>query len=383
MKVHILKKDMETIEKMLNEKKIKFKRQIESKQKKYKSYEYQKLPYYTYNENLVNNLVVYEIKEWKEEYYSLFGVKESRKQYIHYGDYINFRKGMELPKVEIDETILKPKYPIYVISYQRYKTFWTIKSLEEMDIKYFIVIKEREYEDYKSSLERHNYKNYEIIAMSEEFERQQNELNNHGGIPQRNKCWSHAKENGFTSHWIVDDNIDGFFIYHKQRRVPFNHYSFFTHLENFRDSIVEPIGLLSPNYTWDFPEIDHRVPFTVNTKNYSCILVNHELLERKNIVWRKTYNEDVRLTLDCLMNRIRTIGMNQFLIKKMRTGQCKGGNEEIYKKHTLDGFKLKYDEIKEEYPKYISSITKHKDGRSHHKLNLKEFDSFKNITFIS
>ena len=87
--------------------------------------------------------------------------------------------------------------------------------------------------------------------------------------------------------------------------------------------------ILSPNYTNDVK--GYRCPYNINTKNYSCILVNNEVLKKNKIKWRKKFNEDVRIMLDCLENGIRCIGMNMFLIKKSSTGSVKGGgNCSIY-----------------------------------------------------
>ena len=34
---------------------------------------------------------------------------------------------------------------------------------------------------------------------------------NQGGIPARNFIWEHSSKNGHKKHWILDDNIDGFY----------------------------------------------------------------------------------------------------------------------------------------------------------------------------
>ena len=384
MKIHTTITQCNDIEKILNDNNILFKKIVDKNSSKYKTYYNYNLPEYTYNEKFIDIHIYYEIndKKWKEEYFILFDVKPTKNKYIHYGNFNNIKKLLfEQQNIKINIPFQQPKYPIYVISYKRFEYFYTIKFLEQMNVKYYLCIREKEKNDYFQQLQKHNYTNYTFLLMDEKYESEQNIIGNYGSIPQRNKCWKHSTTNHYTSHWILDDNIDGFYIYNRQKKYEYNHSSFFSLLEQFRDNIVEPIGLLSPNYTWDFPSIDHRIPFNINRKNYSCILINNELLEKYNIKWRKTYNEDVRLTLDCLINEIRTIGFNQFLIKKKSTGKVKGGNEEIYKNYTIDGFKNKYDEIKNEYPLYINSIQKHKDSRPHHSIKTTKFDYFKFVTF--
>ena len=381
MKIHSETKYENELETILDENKIPYKKFVDKVNKKYKTYYTPKLPEYTFDEKYISNHVIYEIskKEWKQEYFSLFGKIPSKLNYIHYKDFSSV-KGKNIDCC-IDTTIKKPNFPIYVISYQRHEKFYTIKYLEEMELNYFLCIKEKEVLSYVTRLETLGYKYYELLVMNEEYEKKENNIGNYASIPQRNKCWEHSVTNGHKSHWILDDNIDGFYIYNKQCKVSYNHFSFFTYMEIFRENVIESVGLVSPNYKWDFPDIDYRQPFNINRKNYSCILVNTELLDKYRIRWRKTYNEDVRLTLDCLLNGIRTIGFNQFLINKKPTGSVHGGNEEIYKKHSIEGFRDKFNEIKEEFPDLIRSIKKHKDGRMHHSIKTVCFNSFKKITF--
>jgi hypothetical protein len=381
MKIHTTTIQCEEVEKILYDNNILFKKIIDRKLSKYKNYYNYNLPEYTYNDEYVKNHIYYEIKNWKPEYFQLFNTPQSKKKYIHYGNFDDFRRVLLSGKVIINVETKQPNYPIYIISYQRFEKLYTIKYLEEMNINYYICIKEKEKNNYLISLQKQNYKNYNFLIMDEKYELEQNNNGNHGSIPQRNKCWEHSVKNGFKSHWILDDNINGFYIYNKQKKYEYNHSSFFSLLEEFRDNIIEPIGLLSPNYTWDFPSIDHRIPFNINRKNYSCILINTELLDKYDIKWRKTFNEDVRLTLDCLLHEIRTIGFNQFLIDKKPTGSVKGGNTEIYKQHTIEGFKDKFNEIKNEYPEFIESIKKHKDERLHHNIKTSKFNYFKNVSF--
>ena len=386
----------------------------------YMDYRIPNLPLFTYNHDWVRTHILFEIK--KNDWESL---EQSKKdmigkvlngKYIYWKDYKKKDIDFELPT-----NIEMPKYPLYIISFDRYDTLITMKNLEQMKVPYNIVVKNQEqYEKYDVALKEKKYQYYTLIAMPDEFGREQQELGNYGGIPQRNYCWEHAKNSGHSSHWVIDDNIDGFFMYNYDSKKLFNSPTFFSIMEKFRDGIIEPIALLSPNYTNDVKS--YRAPFKLNTKNYSCILINNEKLDAQNIKWRRKYNEDVRLMLDCLEKGIRCIAMNMFLTNKASTGSVKGGNCEIYEyerpteiivknadfynekkafeKKILDiandidferkynelwslaenkkflefrGFMNKFIEVYRDYPQYISLKYEHKDKRPHHAINTDKY----------
>ena len=111
---------------------------------------------------------------------------------------------------------IQPKYPIYVITKGRWEKTLTIDTLEEMDIDFNICVEPSEYDNYISNPKIDKNK---VIKLPENFsERKQ------GGIPVRNFVWQHSIDNGHKKHWIIDDNIDGFFRWNEniQKRVIIN-----------------------------------------------------------------------------------------------------------------------------------------------------------------
>ena len=423
MIVHCLKCELPELKTALDKHKISYTIRHERDSKIYIDYNVPILGKYTYNKNWVNNHVAVVIKNYTkfpEELQTL--MSKINKLYMYFKSYKRPSHEYKIPTIKE-----RPKYPIYVISYKRYESMITMKYLEMMKCDYFIVIKQFERDLYKNSLDAKKYKHYTLLCMDEKFEKKQIEMGNGGGIPQRNYCLKHSTMNGHKSHWIVDDNIKGFYYYNYGTRTPMNHYSFFTLMELFRDNIKEDVGLLSPNYKGYMRK--YRAPYYQNTKNYSCILVNNELLNKHGIKWRKKYNEDVRLSIECMINRLITIEMNMFLIDKISTGRIKGGNCDIYKyrrkeikmdkkfiddkirfendilKHIENnnftysleyinskykdskykihyGLFLKFIEIYCEYPMYIKLYRSHVDKRPHHKIIFKLFDdTLPKITF--
>ena len=307
------------------------------------------------------------------------------RSYCDIGMYIDLRSKI---KTYRDEFVPQGKnwYPIYVTTYKRaflLSKRYTIRLLEDMGIPYYIVIKQEDEIAYSTELEKHGYKHHNLLVVPTEWMDNEAKLGNGASIPQRNYALFHSIQNGDTHHWILDDNIRNFHRWNRFNRIKFNDPSVFAYTEEFARSIVEPIGLVGLNYTFDYPSIDFKPRYVVNTKVYSCILINNDIFTQHGIRWRLNYNEDVRLGLDCLTRGIRTIGMNQFLIEKTSTGTFKGGNQEAYKNFSKEGFSLKFSELFNEFgDTYIANHSnKYKDGRDHHKVKYEKFSSFRHITF--
>jgi hypothetical protein len=260
---------------------------------------------------------------------------------------------------------VEPKYPIYVITKGRWEKTLTIDSLEEMGIDFKICVEPSEYENYISNPSIDKNK---IIVLPENFsERKQ------GGIPVRNFVWEHSKSMGFSKHWILDDNILGFYRWNNNLQKKVKDGVFFRIMEDFSDR-YENLGLVSCQYTSFVPTIDvSREQFIVNTRTYSCILIDTELLdERLEERWRGTYNEDTDLTLRVLMTGdLCTINFNSLLSGKQTTGSMEGGNTStIYENGSVSGYQKKFDELKNNWPEIVSFTTgRHKDGRPHHYIS--------------
>jgi len=100
------------------------------------------------------------------------------------------------------------KYPIYIISKGRYKRRPTANVLEKMGIPYKIVVEEQEYEEYKKVVKG------EVIILPKQYQdeydtfwKEDNDSRKGAGAA-RNFCWDDSIENGFSWHWVLDDNIE-------------------------------------------------------------------------------------------------------------------------------------------------------------------------------
>lgn len=297
----------------------------------------------------------------------LFGAKENGQHYLYH----NYKKPKAIKKFVCREKHI-PTYPIYVVSKDRYqdKRHLTVSWLEKVHLPYTLCVLESEESQYRKMMETNEYTYGRIITYDGD--------GTEGSTPQRNTCWEDAKEKGFEKHWMLDDNINGYYRFHKLCQMPLDDGVVFKALEDLADNIKEPIGLIGHEYKSTIPDCEMRQPLVFNTKVYSSILINHALLDEYNIKWRLKYNEDVDLTLCCLTNKIRTISSTQILSGKQSTGSMKGGNQDIYENHTEGGFSKKVNCLVDAHPSLVEndvikvSTKLYKDRRSHHKVNYKK-----------
>ena len=305
-------------------------------------------------------------EEEREVFFKAFDRKPTILNYIHYEMDEHPLKDVEY---EFSEPI-SPKYPIYVITKGRWEKTLTIDTLESMNVDFRICVEPSEYDNYSANP---NIDTNKLIKLPENFsERKQ------GGIPVRNFVWQHSIDRGFDKHWIIDDNIKGFFRWNQNVQKEVKDGVFFRIMEDFSDR-YENVGLTSCQYASFVPSIDRgRSAYIRNTRTYSCILINTKLLDvRLEERWRGRYNEDTDLTLRVLSTGdLCTINFNSLLSGKQTTGSMKGGNTdtiyELGKDNTNDkwsGLQKKFDELKENWGDIVTfTNNRHKDGRPHHHI---------------
>jgi hypothetical protein len=320
------------------------------------------LPEFKWSDSLLDRHVI-EVKlktdEEKKKFFEGFGIKPTKKNYIYY----------ELNQItnefEYEYTHkIQPKYPIYVITKGRWEKTLTIDTLEDMGINFFICVEPNEYENYSSNPKIDKNK---ILVLPENFSEKKQ-----GGIPVRNFVWEHSVERGFPKHWIIDDNISWFYRWNDNQQKKVRDGVFFRIMEDFSDRYTN-LGLVSCQYNSFIPSIDTgRQQFILNTRTYSCILINTELLDQRlEDRWRGTYNEDTDLTLRVLSTGdLCTVNFNSLLQGKQTTGSMKGGNTStIYENGSFSGYQKKFDELKNNWPDIVTFTDKrHKDGRPHHHI---------------
>ena len=254
-----------------------------------------------------------------------------------------------------DEPVI-PKYPIYVLSKGRYETRYTSKTLEEMRVPYTMVIEPQEYELYAQHISRDK-----LLVLPEEY------LNkNQGGIPARNFIWGHSMAEGHKAHWVIDDNIEGFFRWNRNKKLPITSGICFKMIEDYYDRCTN-VAQCGIQYSSFYPEISLRRPLYIkNTRIYSCILQNNEVeLEER---WRGKYNEDTDLSLRLLKKGYSTLLFQNFLCGKKATLSVKGGNQQIY---SGNGLQLKLDSLIAQHPDVVKGTIKF--SKVHHQVDYRPF----------
>lgn len=215
------------------------------------------------------------------------------------------------------------KHPIYIVSKGRWGSRLTVRQLEHLGIPYKIVVEPSERDLYASVIDPKN-----ILTLPDD------KAGTGCSIPARNFVWKHAVTSGAEKHWILDDNIQGFFEFNWNMKPKIRDYNPFEIVERFVDK-HNNVGLAGMNYEFFVQRRNDTPPYYLNTRVYSCILIRHDLFREEP--WRGTYNEDTDLSLRVLKAGWSTVLFNYVLAKKVTTGILAGGNDAIYKLAKGDG----------------------------------------------
>jgi hypothetical protein len=250
---------------------------------------------------------------------------------------------------------MNSNFPIYIISKGRWESRFTAKALLKMKQPFRVVVEPKEFKNYASVLPLEN-----LIEAPENF----SELKQ-GSIPVRNFVWDHSAAEGHLKHWILDDNIDGFYRLNRNMKIPVSDATIFRAAEDFtgRYSNVKISGM---NYFMFAPRKQKQPPYVLNTRIYSCILIDNSLEHR----WRGRYNEDTDLSLRTLKSGYCTILFNAFLCYKMQTMTMKGGNTDtIY--NTNDNRRAFAESLQKQHPDCVKVTWKF--NRWHHEVDYSFF----------
>jgi hypothetical protein len=250
--------------------------------------------------------------------------------------------------------VINPHYPVYVISKGRWESRLTSKALEVANIPYHIVIEPQEYDNYSKVIDP---KKILVLPFSNLGE---------GSIPARNWVWEHSMNIGVERHWILDDNIDGFFRLNNNLKIQVDSGAIFRAAEDFTDR-YENIALSGFNYFMFAIRKDPKPPFILNTRIYSCILINNNIPYR----WRGRYNEDTDLSLRALKDGWCSVLFNAFLARKAATMTMSGGNtDDLYKD---DGRFKMAQSLQDQHPDLVKIVWKW--DRWQHQIDYHIFDS--------
>ena len=250
---------------------------------------------------------------------------------------------------------MKTRYPIYIISKGRAESRLTSKALDKMNTDYFIVIEEQEFDEYASVIDKSKILVLPFSNLGQ------------GSIPARNWVFENSIQRGFKRHWILDDNIDGFIRLNRNRKIKVDSSATFRAIEDFVDR-YDNIAMAGMDYRYFAPERVKMPPYVLNTRIYSCILLDNSIEHR----WRGRYNEDTDLSLRILKDGYVTMLFKAFLCNKVGTLKMKGGNTDtIY--NTGDNRREFAESLVRQHPDCAQVVWRY--DRWHHEVDYSRFKS--------
>ena len=109
--------------------------------------------------------------------------------------------------------MMKPKYPIYIISKGRYENGLRLTQemrLRSMVYPYRMVVEDSEFDRMvvlENARREDNYHFLKILERTPVLVRCEVTDTLGGSIPVRNFVYEHSKSEGHKRHWILDDNM--------------------------------------------------------------------------------------------------------------------------------------------------------------------------------
>jgi len=256
------------------------------------------------------------------------------------------------------------KYPVYIVSKGRYKNGLTTKALNKMGVNHYIVVEIHEAALYQK------YTKATILALPSKYLNNYNTCDELGGSKSkgpgaaRNYCIDHSAAAGFKRHWVMDDNLDAFHYLNRNEKYEVECGSTLAAAEDFVDR-YDNVPVAGFNYYSFCKKTDAVPPYVLNTRIYSCLLIQNDFGYR----WRGRYNEDTDLSLRVLKDGFCTIQFNAFLCGKVTTQRMKGGNTDEF--YSNEGTLPKSQMLADLHPDVAK--VKWKFNRWHHYVDYKPF----------
>jgi len=250
---------------------------------------------------------------------------------------------------------MQNKYPVYIISKGRFDVTMTANLFEADNLDYLIAVEPQEYDSYVNKLGKDRVLKLPFSNLGL------------GSYPARNFCWEHAKNLGYTYHWLFDDNITSFYKWINAKRTQVKDIkTALNYIENYTlKNNIDLGGFEEYNFVRKIP----KHPFKYNCHIYSALLIKNNLPYR----WRLKYNEDVDLCLQVLHNGGSTASCVYYTMNKISTSKkMKGGNQdELYKGNDPKKKLLKAKMLEAQWPQYAKTVIRF--NRIHHFVDWKVF----------
>lgn len=260
----------------------------------------------------------------------------------------------------ISESNAPQRYPVYIVSKGRSENGLTTKALNKMGVDHYIVVEESEFDLYSKTC------NAEILKLPESYLDEYDTFDKLGNSKSkgpgaaRNFCIDHSSLNGFKRHWVMDDNLDAFHYLNENEKYEVECSSTLRAAEDFIDRYSN-IPVAGFNYYSFCKKTDKVPPYKINTRIYSCLLIDNHSGYR----WRGRYNEDTDLSLRVIKDGLCTLQFNSFLCGKVTTQRMKGGNTKEF--YSSEGTLPKSEMLQKMHPDVASVV--YRFNRWHHHVD--------------
>lgn len=262
-----------------------------------------------------------------------------------------------------------PKYPIYIVSKGRAcnQTWHTSYRLSQSNIPHYIVVEPQEVDIYKEA-----FKDTYATILELDMKYQENydvfsdlgNTNSTGPGAARNFAWEHSMSLGYAWHHVLDDNINGWRMWFRGKRVLARTGEIFRSLERIVERFSN-VYIAGDNYM-NFCVPSHSIPhYYLNTRIYSMLFIRNDIPYR----WRGRYNEDTDLSLRVLKDGFCTFESNLFLGDKATTQRKGGGNTAEF--YAEEGTSPKSQMLYDMHPDVTTLVERW--GRPHHYVDYKGF----------
>ena len=257
------------------------------------------------------------------------------------------------------------RFPVYIPSKSRADICQTPSVLTQLGVDWRMIVEEHQYDSYAQ-----HHPSDRLLVLPQRYKTEYDALmplgegESTGSGPARNYAWDHAAEQGSEWHWTIDDNIEFFMRFNRNRKSYVGDGFVFEAMESFTTKYKNVI-MSGPHYHFFVPARKQRPPFITGSRIFSCNLIRTQTAFR----WRGRYNEDIILSLDVLKAGWNTILFNAFLQGKVPTQQMTGGNTEAF--YASEGTHAKSAMLVRAHPD-VASLSR-KFGRAHHHVDFSQW----------
>lgn len=256
------------------------------------------------------------------------------------------------------------RYPVFIVSKGRWHNPLTHRALTWMGVPHSIVVEAHEFDNYAETCSA------PLLVLPQSYLDEYDTCDDlgfsrsKGPGAARNFAMDHSIALGAKRHWVMDDNLDAFHYLNRNEKFEVECDATIRAMEDFVDRYAN-VALAGPNYYSFAKKTDALPAFVLNTRIYSCLLIDNEAGFR----WRGRYNEDTDLSLRVLKAGLCTIQFNAFLCGKITTQRMKGGNTDDFYRH--EGTLPKSQMIADLHPDVAKVVWRF--NRWHHHVDYKKF----------